>query len=330
MKRCNTQFERQLEIDRRIRAGEFPSVPSLAEAFEVNERTVKRDIEFMRDRMHAPVEYDRIKRGYFYAEPTWSFPAISMREGELTALLLARQALEQYRDLPLGSMLNHFFEQLLETASGHVGTSPERILSGFSFLPPPSVPVEFSVWDQLCRCMLQRHTVEIRYQSISAAAPQTYRLDPLHIANIEGEWYLFARSHKKGDILQLAMSRMAEVTDSNERFNPPPDFDPEELKRTLFGRYASMQGTPETVRIRIDAASPARAHLKRWHAEQAVVTQADGSVEISFPVNSGGSKQPYANVISWVLSMGRHAQVLAPEKLKQLVADEVKAMSQDG
>jgi proteasome accessory factor B len=325
MKRSSTQFERQVDIDRRIRAGEFPSAPRLAEDWEVDERTIKRDIEFLRDRISAPIEYDRVRRGYYYSETTWSFPAISMREGELTALLLARHALEQYRDLPLGNMLNHFFEQVLETAGGQAGAAPERILQGFSFVPPPAVPIDYAIWDHLCRCMLQRHTVEISYQSLSSETLQGYRLDPLHIANIEGEWYLFARSHRKGDVLQLAVSRTMEVKDTGEPFAVPEDFNAEELKQKLFGRYVSMQGKPETVRVRIDAA--ARVHLKQWHVEQKVVTRKDGSMEISFPVSSGSSKQPYSNVISWVLSMGRHARVLAPAKLKKLVAEEVREMS---
>jgi len=324
MKRSSTQFERQVDIDRRIRAGEFPSAPRLAEDWEVDERTIKRDIEFMRDRISAPIEYDRNRRGYYYSENTWSFPAISMREGELTALLLARHSLEQYRDLPLGKMLNHFFEQVLETAGGQAGAAPKRILQGFSFVPPPAVPVDYAIWDLLCRCMLQRHTVEINYQSLSSETLQSYRLDPLHIANIEGEWYLFAKSHRKGDVLQLAVSRTKEVKDTGEPFAVPEDFNAEELKQKLFGRYVSMQGKPETVRVRIESA--ARVHLKQWHVEQKVVTHKDGSMEISFPVNSGGSKQPYANVISWILSMGRHARVLGPARLKQMVDSEVGEM----
>ena len=68
MKRTNTQCERQIDIDRRIRAGEYPSCPKLATEWEVDERTIKRDIEFMKDRLDAPIEYDRNRRGYFYTE----------------------------------------------------------------------------------------------------------------------------------------------------------------------------------------------------------------------------------------------------------------------
>lgn len=314
-------------MDRRIRAGEFPSVPELATEWEVDERTIKRDVEFMRDRMQAPIEYDRKRRGYYYSEPTWGMPAVSIREGELVALLLARQALEQYDDLPLGTLLNHFYEQVLGFVGHHVGVSSDKILAEFSFISPPSVPMDADIWEKLSGCLLKTRTVELDYQSISAKGAQTYTIDPLHIANIEGEWYLFGRSHYKGDVIQLAIPRMLEVRETGNRFRVPDDFDPAELRRTLFGRYASMQGNLETVRVRVDADYTPQVHLKRWHVEQQVVECEDGTVEISFPVASGGSKIPYANVITWVLGMGSHAQVLAPERLQQLIADEIQKMS---
>jgi len=143
-----------------------------------------------------------------------------------------------------------------------------------------------------------------------------YAADPLHISNIEGEWYLFARSHYKGDVLQFAMSRMDQAQEIGKGFDAPDDFVSAELKKKLFGRYASMQGTPETVRIRIDSTRVSQVHLKQWHADQKVIQRKNSSVEISFPVNSGSRKAPYANVISWVLSMGSNAKVLAPKPLK--------------
>lgn len=326
MKRCNTQFERQVDIDRRIREGGFPSVPGLAADWEVGERTIKRDIEFMRDRLHAPIEYDRRRRGYYYSEATWSMPAISLREGELVALLLARRALGQYEGLPLADLLNHFYGQLLDTAGRQAGASAGQIIDGFSFIPPPSRPVDAPTWDILCQCLLEARSAEIAYRSASATEDAAYTMDPLHMANIEGEWYLFARSHYKGDVMQLAISRIQSACDTGRPFERPADWHPEELREQLFGRYASMQGEHELVQIQVDAELAPHIHAKRWHARQEVQANPDGSATISFPVASGGSKQPYANVISWVLGMGSHAKVLAPAKLKRLVKKEITAM----
>ncbi len=76
----------------------------------------------------------------------------------------------------------------------------------------------------------------------------------------------------------------------------------------------------------MDAEYAQQVRLKQWHTDQRVAEFPDGSVEVSFPVASGGSKQPYANVMGWVLGLGHHAKVLAPPQLKQHVASEINQM----
>jgi predicted DNA-binding transcriptional regulator YafY len=81
-------------IDALLRQGGFPNATTLAEVLEVCSRTVQRDIEFLRDRMDAPVEFDRRRNGYYYTEPTFSLPAMTLREDELQALGVVRRYLE--------------------------------------------------------------------------------------------------------------------------------------------------------------------------------------------------------------------------------------------
>jgi len=281
----------------------------------------------MRDRLGAPIEYDRKRRGYFYTEPIWSLPAVTIREGELVALLLARQALEQYENFPMGALLNNFYEQVLGFLGHHVGVDSSRILEGFSFLPPPSVPIDPEIWKPLSQCLLKRQAVDLDYQSVAKDEIQTYTIDPLHISNIEGAWYLFGRSHYKGDIIQLALSRMLDVRMSNASFRSLESFDPVDLKKLLFGQYASMQGEIELVKIQVDASYAPELQKKQWHVEQQIEVQDDGSVVISFPVSSGSSRMPYGNVLRWVLGMGSHVRVLAPEPLRKLVAEEIRKMA---
>ena len=54
-------MERMLHIHKLLKNAEYPNSPKLAREFEVVKRTVKRDIEFMRDRHGAPIEYDEIR-----------------------------------------------------------------------------------------------------------------------------------------------------------------------------------------------------------------------------------------------------------------------------
>ena len=48
---------RLLEIDRMIREGGYPNAPQLEKKFEVSRSTIMRDLEFLRERYNAPLEY---------------------------------------------------------------------------------------------------------------------------------------------------------------------------------------------------------------------------------------------------------------------------------
>ena len=97
MKRNKSQFSRLLELDKRIRQGLYPNCLNFSADWEVSQKTVQRDIDFLRDSLNAPIDYDREKKGFYYTTTQWFMPYISVSEGDLVAILVAEKALEQYR-----------------------------------------------------------------------------------------------------------------------------------------------------------------------------------------------------------------------------------------
>jgi len=49
------QFERLFWIDGQIRRGLYPNTRKIADHFEVDAKTAQRDVESLRDRIHAPL-----------------------------------------------------------------------------------------------------------------------------------------------------------------------------------------------------------------------------------------------------------------------------------
>ena len=86
-----------LRIHQAIQSGKFPNASKLARELEVSTKSIHRDIEFMRDRLELPIEYDGSRFGYFYTEEVNAFPTVQITEGEIFALLVAEKALQQYR-----------------------------------------------------------------------------------------------------------------------------------------------------------------------------------------------------------------------------------------
>jgi predicted DNA-binding transcriptional regulator YafY len=63
-------LERLLQIDSLLRSGIRQTQKSLAEATEFSDRTIRSDLEFLRDRLLAPLEYQKDK-GWHYTDPDW-------------------------------------------------------------------------------------------------------------------------------------------------------------------------------------------------------------------------------------------------------------------
>src|ERR1039458_9186841 len=91
MERTKTQFSRLLELDQRIRRRGYPNCLTFAEEWEVSQKTVQRDIDYLRDMLVAPIEYDRDRKGFYYINQNWFLPSLSMSEGDLLAVLRSEE-----------------------------------------------------------------------------------------------------------------------------------------------------------------------------------------------------------------------------------------------
>src|SRR2546426_11494532 len=114
-------LERMLRIHQTIQSGKYPNASVLARGLEVSTKSIYRDLDFMRDRLELPLEYDASRNGYHYTEEVSSFPTLQITEGELFALLVAEKALQQYRgttfERPLLSAFRKMAASLPDTVS---------------------------------------------------------------------------------------------------------------------------------------------------------------------------------------------------------------------
>jgi predicted DNA-binding transcriptional regulator YafY len=83
--------DRMRRIHEWIKSGKYPNAVTMGKDLEVVDQTVKRDIEFMRDRYGLPIAYDEERYGYYYTKPVDRFPVAAMTEAEMFAPLVPRE-----------------------------------------------------------------------------------------------------------------------------------------------------------------------------------------------------------------------------------------------
>lgn len=304
-------LERMLRIHKAIQTQKYPNASTLARDLEVSTKTVQRDLDFMRDRMDLPLEYHPQRFGYYYTEDVSSFPTLQLTEGELFALLVAEKALEQYRgtnfEKPLLSALKKMEQSLPDTISINLTDVSEAI--SFQMRAEPVLNLE--VFDQLAKAVARRRQLEIDYQKPAQSRPDRRVIDPYHLANINGEWFLFAHDHLRKDLRTFVPARIKSVKATGKTFERAQGFSLQERLRGSFGVHSGAGQYDVVIRFDRDVADYIRE--KRWHDSQELHELKGGRLELRLKLSS------LIEVERWVLSWAGRARVIRPKELAQSV-----------
>lgn len=87
-------FSRINQIHKQIASGRHPTVSDLSELCGVSTRTIKRDLDVLRNELNAPLNNDRRRGGFFYSNSEWTLPIHRLTEGDLLAFFIAENALQ--------------------------------------------------------------------------------------------------------------------------------------------------------------------------------------------------------------------------------------------
>jgi len=307
-----------LRIHQAIQAGKYPNATRLAAEIEVVVKTIHRDIAFMRDRMQLPIEFDSRRNGYFYTAEVSGFPTLQLTEGELFALCVAEKALEQYRgtsfEKPLLSALRKMEQSLPDTISIDLGELGKAI----SFRTRAEPILNLEIFDALAKATSQRQQLELDYRKAGSATSEKRVVDPYHLANINGEWFLFAYDHLRKDIRTFVPARIKSAQPTGKTFQRPQGFSLEKRLRDSFGVH-SGEGDYEVV-LRFSSAVADYIREKRWHDSQELKELKDGGVELRLQLSS------LVEIERWVLSWGGNAVVLKPKELADSIRDSARRL----
>jgi len=321
MQRSKVQFERLIQVDQQIRKGEYPNCFSLAEDLEVSVKTAQRDLDYMRDRLNAPIEYDPLKKGYHYTGGNWFLPALSLSEGDLVAVLLASRVLEHYQGTPVAKQLEAIFKKIAESLPEKITVQPELIFSRFSVSGPPAKPVNHDIWAVVVRGLLHQQSIKMTYLAMEADKVRERVIDPYHIANLQGEWYVFAFDHYSEELRQFAIPRMQSAKLTTDQFQVPADFDPNKFLSVTFSRFAISGEKPHAVKLLFDKGIAPWVLERQWSPKQTIKKRSNGQIELSF--HAAGLYEVYR----WTLAWGHSVRVLEPKELKDMVREEVQHMA---
>ena len=305
---AKNHIERILHIDKLLREDAFPSRREIAETFEVSVKTIERDLEYMRDRLGAPLEYDRERRGFFYETEGFYLPALFMSEGDALALFLSHHIGSAWRGTPLAETAQKAWEKLSRLLSEKVSISP-AVFSEYVVLIDRSVSYAAEHWLTLLRGAQAKRKVTVEYKTPGYSAGVERTLHPYRLIHHKDAWYLLGFDEFREEVRIYALSRIQSANETTVPFEIPDDFQLDDYIDPNFGIFTEADWF--TVRIRTAGwmADILTEHLEDGSFQREGVE--DETVEISWRTNQ------HEELKHWVLQWGEHVEVVEPESLRE-------------
>lgn len=308
---CWPTIERMQQIHRLIENKEYPNCSKLAREFEMSVRTLKRDIDFMKTRLKLPIEFDVQRNGYFYTRSVPQFPQRPMSEADIFTMFVANKAIEQYHGTPLQKMLEATFRKLTGQLDASLKFTLGSMDGAISFRPFAPGDAELKEFELLMRGVSEHRAVRFMYRNRGQGALRARRrqVHPYHIGYVDNHWCMFGFDVDRKAIRTFVLARLNKPALTKQRFTVPQKFD---VNKYLAGSLGLYRGEDDyEVVVELDAWAADDVRGRRLHSSQELTELGKGMLRVKLRLNS------LEEVERWVLSMGTHATIVRPEKLRE-------------
>ncbi len=320
---------RLYKIEALIRQHGHVSFARMREVLEVSPATLKRDLEYLRDRLGAPIDYDRDLNGYRFAGPAagsrgngdaarHELPGLWFDQSELYSLLMAHQLLAGLDgDGPLSRHLQPLLERIHELL-GPVGESQAKaLLKRVKVVGALRRPVASECFERCGDALIRRRRLQMTYLTRGRGEIGERQVSAQRLVHYKNTWYMDAWCHGRERLLRFALDAVQQATVLDVRAKDVTMRQVEAEMDTGYGIYAG--GTPQLAVLRFSAqAAPWISH-EQWHPAQQGTRLDDGGWELRLPYVDE------TELVMDILRQGDQVRVLAPDSLREAVQRRLAA-----
>ncbi|MGD8478162.1 MAG: YafY family protein [Burkholderiales bacterium] len=311
--------ERFYRIDRLLRENRSVTIERFLDELSVSRATFKRDLEYMRDRLNAPIEWDREAGGYRFVEPVsgapeYELPGLWFNESEILALLSMESLLEEIEPGLLGPRLEPLkarLSSLIESTSH----SAEEVRKRIRVLRMGSRSRRIRHFEDIALALMNRRKLHLDY-FVRSRDELTHRdVSPQRLVHYRDNWYLDAWCHLADAVRSFALDAVEDASVLEEPAIEVPEAD---LNRLLGAGYGIFSGEKvQWAKLRFTAQRARWVAAEEWHPQQRGSFDEAGRYILEVPY----SQDP--ELMMDILKHGAEVEVLEPRELRDRLAQQL-------
>jgi predicted DNA-binding transcriptional regulator YafY len=307
--------ERFYKIQNLLRSRRLVKTQDFLDEMEISLATFKRDLAYLKDRMHAPIVFDHDAGAYRFDPKVadsdlWQLPGLWFNAEELQALLTMDRLVAELQPGLLSELIGPVRRRLRELLESGEHTA-EDIARRIRILTIGARRVQPAHFRVLSTTLLSRRRVRIRHQRRADGEVVEREVSPQRLVHYRDNWYLDAYCHSRQALRTFGVDAIETAIVSDK---PAKEVSEEQLDRHFASGYGIFAGTAtQEAQLLFDRDRARWVSREVWHPEQQGVLQLDGSYLLRFPY----SQEP--ELVMDILRHGSSVRVLAPDSLRLAV-----------
>lgn len=286
----------------------------LANRFNVSEKTISRDIRFMKNEFNAPIKYDN--RGYFYTEK-FSIPLnLGLTGLEINQLKIAVKILSQYKHFSIFSELDSLIDKIEHSVRFNLSETKRNFIY---FEKVPSYKGTEHL-DFFIEAIEYNRVISFDYQSYKTTTPLNHQIHPYILKEHTNRWYVIGLLPEQNSITAFALERIVKNTlkSTTQYFDISPEFNPDIFFKYTFGMTVHSDRSVEKVILSFTPLQAKYFISKPFHPyKKLLYTKDELRVEMEII--------PNFELIRKVVSFGSGVKVIAPKSFKKEVINYMKS-----
>ena len=286
--------ERFYKIELLLKSRGCVSFAALLDELAVSPATLKRDLQYLRDRMSAPIVYNALDNGYRFADAAQAGPAgaraaqhelpgLWFSENEIHAMLTMHQLLAGLDD---DGVLARHLQPLMDKLQGMLGTDAAQareLMRRIKVIGTARRRVPSRHFELLGGALVQRKRVWLHYFKRSDRSLSEREVSPQRLVNYRNTWYLDAWCHASDGLRRFALDAMreAKVLDAKARNVAVRDL--EAALDSGYGIYGGGGAKVKWATLVFNEDAAQWVANEEWHPQQKSRWLKDGRYELQVP-----------------------------------------------
>jgi len=279
--------ERFYKIELLLRSRGCVGFDALRAELDVSPATLKRDLQYLRDRLAAPIVYDRFDNGYRFeagaGKARQELPGLWFSESEIHALLTMHQLLAGLDD---DGVLSRHLQPMMDKLQGMLGTDEgeaRELMRRVKLISTARRRVPSRHFELLGSALVQRRRVWLRYFKRSDRSTSEREVSPQRLVNYRNTWYLDAWCHASDGLRRFALDAVQEAKPLEAKARHVAVKDLEAELDAGYGIFGGPGTTMKWATLRFSPEAAQWVAHEEWHAAQKARWLDDGRYELQVP-----------------------------------------------